>query len=149
MGLFAKTDLFEIPVKYVLVKSKGGVETVKVIDESTEKGKEELDNLGDRVLTLLTYWISPNWKQSNDLLRKCMKYDPESGKRDLDWALYRAFLIESFMRKWNATEEGEEGKEEPVKCSKDNVERLDAQIAVALVDRFLERTTVTEDDLGN
>jgi hypothetical protein len=149
MGVFAKTDLFEIQVQYVLVKSKGGVETIKILDETTERGKEEIEDLGDRALTLHTYWISPNWKQSNDLLRRCMKYDPESGKRELDWALYRAQLIESFMRKWDATDTDEDGNEQPVPCNRGNVERLDAQIAVALVDKFLERTTVTEDDLGN
>ena len=149
MGLFAKTDLFEIQIKYVLVKSKGGIETIRVIDDTTEKGKDEEASLGDRVLTLHTYWISPNWKQSNDLLRKCMKYDPEAGKRELDWALYRSFLIESFMQKWDAAEEDAEGESQAVPCSRENVERLDAQIAVALVDRFLERTTVSEDDLGN
>lgn len=149
MGVFAKTDLFEIEVNYALVESKGGVEIVKVIDDTTEKGKEDLDRLGDRILTLHTFWISPNWKQSNDLMRKCMAYDREVGRKELDWALYRAYLIDSFMRKWDATDTDDDGNEVQVPCTPENVERLDAQIAVALVDRFLERTTVSEEDLGN
>lgn len=143
MGLFASDEQFEIKIHYISVKSKNGVETIRVLDERTEKGKDEVKSFGDKVLTLHTMWISPGWKQSNDMLRKCMRYDPESGKKELDWPLYRALILESFMKSWDAKDDGK-----PVDCSTDNIDRLDAQIAAALVDRFIDRTTVSEEDMG-
>lgn len=144
MGLFASDEQFEIKIHYISVKSKNGVETIRVLDERTERGKDEVRSFGSKVETLHTMWVSPGWKQSNDMLRKCMRYDPESGKKELDWPLYRALILESFMKSWDAKDDGK-----PVECSKDNIDRLDAQIAAALVDRFIDRTTVSEEDLGN
>jgi len=146
-GVFASGDFFEVCVKYVVLKTASGIDVVKVIDDATEKGKADLERYGERVQSLRTQWVSPNWKQSNELLRKCMRYDAESGKRELDWPLYRALLIEMFMKKWDATTT-EGGKEIPVPVSRENVDRLDAQVAVALVDKFIERTNVSEEELG-
>jgi hypothetical protein len=148
MSLFASEEMFEIGVKYMPIKTKGGMETIRVFDEKTDKGKEEIQRYGAKILTLHTQWVSPNWKQSNELLRKCLKYDPESGRRDLDWPLYRAALLETFMRAWDATM-AKDGGEAPVPCTKEFIDKLDAQVAVALVDKFLERTSVSEQDLGN
>jgi hypothetical protein len=146
-GVFASGDYFEVCVKYVILKTTSGIDVVKVIDDSTEKGKADIERYGDRVQSLRTQWLSPNWKQSNELLRKCMRYDAESGKRELDWPLYRALLIEMFMKKWDATAT-EGGKDVPVAVSRENIDRLDAQVAVALVDKFIERTNVSEEELG-
>lgn len=146
-GVFASGEYFEVFIKYVNLKTASGIEVVKVIDDSTEKGKQEVEKYGDKVQSLRTQWVSPNWKQSNELLRKCMKYDPESGKRELDWPLYRAMLIEMFMKKWDITTD-EGGKEAPVPLSRENIDRLDAQVAVALVDKFIERTNVSEEEMG-
>jgi len=146
-GVFASGDYFEVAIKYVNLKTAGGIEVVKVLDESTEKGKQDVERYGDKVDVLRTQWIAPNWRQSNDLLRKCMRYDPESGRRELDWPLYRAMLIEMFMKKWDVTVK-ENGKETPVELNKANIERLDAQVAVALVDKFIERTNISDEELG-
>jgi len=146
-GVFASGDYFEVSIKYVDLKTASGIEVIKVIDDSTEKGKADVEKYGEKIQVLRTQWSSPNWKQSNDLLRKCMRYDPESGKRELDWPLYRALLIEMFMKKWDVTTT-EAGKEIPVELKRENIDRLDAQVAVALVDKFIERTNVSEDELG-
>jgi hypothetical protein len=79
MSIFAPTDLFEVQIKYVVIKSKGGIAAVRVIDDSTDKGKEEIEKLGDKVETLSTSWIVPNWKQSNDVLRQAMRFDDQAG----------------------------------------------------------------------
>jgi hypothetical protein len=146
-GVFASGDYFEVFIRYVNLKTASGIEIVKVFDESTEKGKQDIEKYGEKVQVLKTQWVAPNWKQSNELLRKCMRYDAESGKRELDWPLYRALLIEMFMKKWDITST-EGGKEVPVPLVRENIDRLDAQIAVALVDKFIERTNVSEEELG-
>jgi len=148
-GVFASGEYFEVAVKYVNLKTTRGIEIVKVVDDSTDEAREQAqEKYGDKIQVLRTQWISPNWKQSNELLRKCMRYDPESGKRELDWPLYRSLLIDMFMKKWDATMVDENGKEVPAPLSREYVDRLDAQVAVALVDKFIERTNVSEDELG-
>lgn len=146
-GVFASGDYFEVFIKYLNLKTASGIDVIKVLDDTTEKGRKEIEKYGERVQTLKTQWLAPNWKQSNELLRKCMRYDPESGKRELDWPMYRALLIEMFMKKWDVTTT-ENGKEVPVAVSRENIDRLDAQVAVALVDKFIERTNVSEEELG-
>lgn len=145
MGIFASDDFFSIVVKYVIVKTKGGSETVKVFDESKKEDKESMEKFGGKVKSLTTNWTIPNWKQSNELLRKCMRYDAEAGKKELDWPLYRALIIETFMKNWDATDDSGN----TVKCSKESIDKLDTSVAVSLVDKFLDRTTITEQDLGN
>jgi hypothetical protein len=142
MSVFAPKDLFEVQVRYVMITSKG-VDAVRVLEED-EKGKEEIERLGDKVQVLSTMWVIPSWKESNEILRKCMKWDEYAGKKDLDWPTYRALLIETYMRNWDAKD-----GDEQVECSKANIDRLDAQIGIALVDRFLDKTSLSDDEMGN
>ena len=143
MSVFAPKDLFEVQIRYVMVKSRG-VEAVRVLEED-EKGKEEIKKLGDRVEILSTMWVVPSWKESNEILSKCMKWDEYAGKKDLDWPTYRALLIETYLKNWDAKDEAGE-KVEPTKA---NIDRLDAQIGIALVDRFLDKTDISQEELGN
>jgi hypothetical protein len=53
--------------------------------------------------------------------------------------------MEKFMKKWDAADD----KGAPVPCDKETINSLDATVGVALVDRFLERTSVSEEELGN
>ena len=134
-GLFVSEDLFDIVVKYREVKTKMGVKSVSVIrDKDTELRYK------DFVMELHTQWAAPNWKQSNDLIRQATKWDTDAGQRVIDWPLYRSTLMETCMKTWDIKD---------VPCIKDNMAKLDPNIAAALVDEFLGRTTPTEEELGN
>jgi hypothetical protein len=97
------------------------------------------------VSELHTQWIQPNWKESNDLIRASTTWDAEAGERMLDWQKYRFLLLEHFMKSWDIVDD----KEMPVACTRENIEKLDANIAAALVDQFLSKTTLTEKEMGN
>ena len=48
-GVFASGDYFEVFIRYVNLKTASGIEIVKVFDESTEKGKQDIEKYGEKV----------------------------------------------------------------------------------------------------
>lgn len=144
-ALFASDELFEISIKYIELKTKSGLMTVKVLDMKKDADKQLLEKRASDVRELSTQWVQPSWKQSNELMRKCTVFDPYVGRRDVDWPTYRALVLETYMKKWNASEDS--GK--PIPCVKDNIDKLETTVAVALVDEFFNKTSITEEELGN
>lgn len=137
---FATGARFPVIVKYVEKALSSGLKTLVVVKD--KKMEEQYNGL---VHELHTSWIQPNWKESNDLIRAATTWDVEAGERMLDWQKYRFMLLLHFMKGWDVKDE--EGNVVP--CIQDNIERLDAQIAGALVDEFIAKTTLTEKEVGN
>lgn len=145
MSIFVSNERFEIIVKYLDVKSKSGLTRCRVIDESKKEDKELLEKHKEKVKELHTSWELANFKQMYETSSKCHKFDYESGRRELDWLLYKTMIIESYMKGWDAADES--GK--PVACTKENIEKLDPDIANTLIDRFFDKASITEEELGN
>jgi hypothetical protein len=135
--------MFEIVVEYAQAMLKNGLKGILVFSEKDDEGKKRYSP--DAVEAIHSQWVMPNWKQSNDILRRATKWDDEAGQRVLDWATYRSLIMENFMRMWDVKDD----QKSPVPCTRENMERLDPNIAAALVERFLSKTTITEKDLGN
>lgn len=137
---FATGARFPIVIKYVEKTLPSGLTTVVVV-----KTAEMEERFKGSVFELQTQWVQPNWKESNDLIRASTTWDSEAGERMLDWQKYRFLLLEHFMKSWDVKDE----KGQAVPCVKENIEKLDANIAAALVDEFLKKTTLTEKEVGN
>lgn len=142
-ALFASNDMFEISIQYLEVVTKSGLKSVRVLDPKNDK--DLITRKQAEVKKLTTFWTQPSWKQSNELYRKCTRFDPEAGRRLFDPSLHQALLLESFMKKWDACEDS--GK--PIPCDKENVDRLDPAVAVSLANEFNDRVAIDEDELGN
>ncbi len=138
-GPFTSDELFPIVVKYTEKKLKSGNTGILIV-----KGEDMELRYKGCISEMQTQWAMPNWKQSNDLLRKATVFDSNAGEKMLDWPTYRSLLVENFMRSWDVTDE----KGNPIPCTPDNVAKLDPSIAAALVEGFLAKTTVSEKDLG-
>ena len=139
MGLLVSSKLFPIEVRYVELPLKSGGTTCLVIKDAEQEKKYE-----GRIKTLSTQWAQPNFKESNDLLREATIYDPYKGERDIDWYLYRGLSLEKFVRAWDLTED-----DKPVPCTKENIARLDVNIATALIQAFDARNMISEEELKN
>ena len=74
-----------------------------------------------------------------------MYWDEFRGVRDVDFYIYRALVLERFLKVWDVKDD----KGQPVQCTPDAVARLDIQVATALVSKFLARNVPTEEDLKN
>lgn len=142
-GPFVTDTQFPITVKYVEKTSKSGLPVLLILKDKA-KEKEFEARYKDDVKSINTMWVQPNWKQSNDLIRQATKFIYEIGERKLDWQAYKTLLLETFMVEWDVKADGK-----TVPCIKENIERLDANIASFLIDSFLLKTSPSEEELGN
>lgn len=139
-GPFVNEELFDLKIKYIEKKLKSGhTGCVIVSDKETELKYK------DHIKEIHTMWLQPNWKQSNDVIRKATKVDADTGIRGVDWPYYRTLLLENFMKTWDIA--GEDGKTVP--CIPENIAKLDPVIAGALVEEFLGKTSPSEEELKN
>jgi hypothetical protein len=140
MGPFVTETMFPISVKYIEKKNKAGLPIIMVVKDPEIEAKYK-----DHIKTINTMWLQPNWKQSNDVIRKATQFVPEVGDRRLNWQMYRGLLLETFMKEWDIKDK--DGKTVP--CDKASIDNLDVNIAAALIDAFQAKTSPSEDDLGN
>jgi hypothetical protein len=138
-GPFVTTDLFEIKICYVEKQMKSGHTGCVVLNTDEAKLKYK-----DQVKEISTQWSSMNWRQSNDLIRKATKVDADTGIRGVDWPYYRSLLMESCLKAWDI--QGSDSKTVP--CINDNIGKLDPNIASAMVEEYLAKTTPSEKELG-
>lgn len=145
MSVFVSNERFEINIKYVDLKCKNGLTRCRVLDEKREEDKKIIEKHKDKVKELHTTWELANFKQMFDTSSKCYKFDYESGRKELDWLMYKTLVIETYMKGWDAADDS--GK--PVPFTKENVEKLDPDVANALIDAFFSQASITEEELGN
>jgi hypothetical protein len=145
-GPFASNERFEISIRYIEKSLPSGLNKVVVIEEKDQEAQERYK---DKVKVIHTQWAMMNWKETNELIRQATYFDTMAGRRELDWVTYRQLMLENCMKSWDITEKGTDGKEVSVPCTKENIFRLDPNIATALVQQFVERTSLSDEDLGN
>ena len=142
MSVLVPTSLFPIDIKYAEVKLKNGMTGIVVIDEGD---KDALKKYEGKTKDLHTQWQQPGWKENNDIVREANIWNDFTGSRDVDFYVYRALVIERFLKVWDVKDD----KAQQVPCTKENIARLDIQIANAMVSKFLARNVPTEEDLKN
>jgi hypothetical protein len=146
-GPFASNERFEIAIKYIEKKLPSGLTKVITIGEKDEETQERYK---DQIKIIHTQWSMMNWKETNDLIRQATYFDAMAGRRELDWVMYRQLMLESCMKSWDITQPNSDGKgESGVPCTKENISRLDPNIATALVQEFVDKTSMSDNDLGN
>lgn len=143
-GPFVSDELFPITIKYVEKKTKAGLGTCMVV-----RGKEMEQRYKDNAKEINTQWRIPNWKESQDLVRQCYRWDQIAGEKILDWNLYRMKCLDTYMVAWDVTMPNPNGGEQSVPCTPANVAKLQPLIASALVDEFMLKTSPTDEDMGN
>lgn len=141
---FISDNRFEVTIKYVEKETKGGLSATMVVSD-----KETEERYKGSINEIHTQWVQPNWKESNELSRQCTRWDPIAGERLFDWNSYRIALVERYMKSWDISLKNDKGEDVPVPCTKENIDKLDPNIASALIDAFLNKTTPSEEKLGN
>lgn len=140
MSLFIPNKFFPIDIKYVDVKFRNGLEGAYVIATKADEEK-----YAGRLKELHTQWEMPDWKEHTEVIRSSMIWDEFKGERMMDFRLYRSKVLESYLKAWDIVD----GDGKPVPCNKDNIRRLDHDVAHALQDLFVDRTIPTEEELKN
>lgn len=140
MGVLVSNKLFPITLKYVELTLKNGQTGIFVV-----KTEEQEKKYVGRLKEMHTQWRQPNWKESNDLFKGALQWDAFKGEREIDPITYRSMTLEENLKHWDVIDD--EGK--PVSCTKENMWRLDVNIAAALIDAFNSHTIPTEEELKN
>ena len=143
-GPFVSDEMFPIVIKYVEKNSKLGMTSVLIL-----KGEEMEQRYKGSAKTINTQWALPNWKESNDLVRGCYRWDNIAGEKILDWSLYRMKVLDTYMRNCDIKSPGQNGEETSIPCTPEYISKLQPSIAGALVDEFMAKTSPSEEDLGN
>jgi len=137
---FVSPDLFEIVVKYAQVKLKSGLGAIIVIKDDEQEKKYK-----DKVHTLKSQWMQPNWKEHNDLHSDSLVMDDVAGVKVPDYNIYRQLVLERFMKLWDVMDE----KGNPSTINKETLSKLDPSIAIALYDAWNKKINAQEEDVGN
>jgi hypothetical protein len=140
MGVLVSKKLFPIVIKYVELTLKNGQTGIFVI-----KTNEQEKKYAGRIKEMHTQWRQPNWKESNDLFKGSLQWDAYKGEREIDPITYRSMTLEENLKHWDVIDD--DGK--PVPCTKENMWKLDVNIAAALIDAFNAHTIPNEDELKN
>jgi len=140
MSLLVSTKLFPIDIKYAEVKLKNGLDGIILV-----KGEEMEKKYEGRTKELHTQWLQPNWKEHTDIIRESMVWDAFKGERQMDFQLYRSLCIERFLKVWDIIDDAGS----PVPCENKAIAQLEYNMANALIDHFISKSTPTESDLKN
>lgn len=144
-GVFAACEQFDIVVKYMSVKLKSGVMSVKVFNPEDKEDQKLMEKYADRVQELNTIWEHPNFKTSNDMAKQCMVMDPYTGKREVELSTYRSTVLQTCLKGWDACDDDDK----PVPCTIEFINKLDFNIALELTNQYFDRTTISEEEAKN
>lgn len=140
MILLSSEKLFPIDIRYCEVKFKNGMEGIVIIENDDDEKKY----IG-QIKELKTQWRTPNWKEHTDVIRGATIWDEFNGERTIDFRTYRSLVLENFLKAWDIVDE----KGTPVPCNKENIGKLERNVAHALQTAFIDKSVPSEDELKN
>ena len=92
---------------------------------------------------LNTKWKSANWIGQNQIIAESQSVNPTSGQLEPDWTRYRDLRIKTLMVEWDLEWEGEK-----IPVTSQFIDRLPAEIVLALFDQFERMVTLDPDEQG-
>jgi hypothetical protein len=143
MDLFSGNNLIDIDVHYVVEKNKAGYPLVNVITEDRANALRADEKTKDSVKTLKTKWRPQTWQAANDLLQKATMFNFHTQQQDIDWTKYRDARLKACLVEWDAKTD----KGEPVPCVEAYINKLHATVALALLEKYDDATSVDKEDV--
>ena len=137
-------SFIKIPLYYSFEDTEFNFKKVKILQEEEAKtilGNEETK---DHVKILNTTWKQLNWKEQNDLYSKASKANMATGQVEIDYAKYRDLKIKYCLIDWDYMEKGQK-----IKLTPDVIDVMNADVVMALFDKYESVTTVETSDRGN
>lgn len=140
--LFGGDNLIEFDLHYSVDKNKGGISHVKILtDDEAAKLKADAATK-DSVKTLRTGWIQMTWQAANELLRRSMTFNFQTNQNDIDFTMYRDARLKASLIQWDAKDK----TGAPVPCNEHSINKLHANVAMALLDKYDKLTSVEKDE---
>ncbi len=141
MAAIVSDELIEIKIKYAELTTKNG-RTVTITDEKElEKHKAKIKEYKE----IVTNWQEPNWKENNAMVFESLEINPLTGQKEQDWIKFTSINLEKCLKAWDLKDE----KGNLIPLNPENIGKLNPQIATKLIQQFMMRNAVTDEDLGN
>lgn len=169
MSILVDNKPIEVRLRYVDRPYPGGAVGVKVfstkeeeeewIDRENQRRSEKAmelkalkqevpEKLGkdakESVKELVTHWKRTDWGTQTEILNACTTVG-EMGERKTDYSKYRALQMEKLMVGWNI----KKPDGEPLKITPEVIGKLDFSVAIALIDKYEQAITPSDEELEN
>lgn len=144
--LFSANTLIDVEVSYTVDKNRSGFPIISVLTDD-EAAKMKADpSQRDKVRTLFTRWRPQSWKSANDLLVAATVFNHHTQTNDVDWTRFRDSRLKSSLVEWRGVDvTDKDGNTVP--CSTENINKLHASVALALLDKFDKATSPDKEEI--
>jgi hypothetical protein len=115
---FRKNEASPDEVLTILTKE----EAEKLLDEPSTKDQVEIVN---------SKWAIAGWFIQNDIVEKSQEVNQFTGKKEVNWKLYRDLRIKNLLKKWDLDIDG---KEVPV--TEEYIKNTPAEVVLALYNTY-------------
>ena len=145
MSLLQKQEqLFKITLYYMEKEIDGGICNIILDDKKADKMLAD-EKQKDKVLVLNTYWKGLSWQDSNNITKASEKRGAEALPGEVDLYRARDLRVKTLLKKWDLLDD--DGKNAPV--TSENINRLPVEVVLALLKKYDDITTLTDDELKN
>jgi len=169
MSILVDSKPIEVRLRYIDVPYAGGAVGAKVfktkdeeeewIDRENQRRSEQAmelealkkevppnlkEDAKEQIRELVTFWKRTSWGTQTSILDASTNIN-ELGEARTDFSKYRAMQMEKLMVGWNLkTPDGS-----PIKITPEIVSKIDFGVALALLDKYEESISSTEEEMEN
>jgi hypothetical protein len=137
-------ELIDIRVYYTRKKTKYGSNQLIILDDSKAEKMLEDEEMRDSVEMINSKWQSLTWAAQNDLMRKTQRTGTD-GVPDFDYIAYSQLRVSKCLKDWDIKDDAAAR----IEVTDNNIERMPAQIIRAMLDKYDEATSVSQEEEGN
>ena len=142
-------DLVNVVIYYDYVKLNK-LNRLKILDEADAQKRIEEWKSGDHeeneessIEVLNTKWKSASWVEQNNILNDTQIVNQTSGQVDIDWTKYRDLRIKTLLIDWDL-----EYNNQKLPITPEFIDRLPAEVVLALYDKYQRLTVLGADEQG-
>lgn len=144
-------DTLTISLYFVYEKTSYGAMKLRVLlDEEGKKRIDEWNKKQDKakdeecpVTILNTKWKDASWAEQNKIISGSQVLNPSTNQVEANWARYRDLRVKTLLVDWDMEYEGQK-----LPVTPDFIDRLPAEIVLALFDRFERSSTLDAEVQG-
>lgn len=129
-----QTDLIDIAIYYTETKNKFGVTVRKIIEEAEAKKLLSAEKPDASIKQMKTKWRPQTWQISVQINQNSTIINPATAMREYDMVRFNQLQVVYCLADWDIADE--QGRKVPV--TEENINRLPAQIATALLSKYGE-----------
>lgn len=135
-------DIVHITVYYTFKTHPDGSKQVLVLNDEKAKKMMEDPNKKKDVFMLNTKWKPLLWRDEHEIMKICTK-STDTGMPEVDWMRVRYERVKKQLIDWDLEYENMK-----IPVTEENVGKLPSSVAWAMVNKFEERTSISQEELG-